>query len=136
MAEIVLKNAAVIVNSVNLSDHVRGVTINYSAELQDKTAMGSSARKRIAGLKDFTISVDYNQDYAASKVDATHFSLVGGTTFAIKIFPNSTTVGAGNPYYSGACLLESYSPIAGSVGELNTVTINYQGNGVLSRSTA
>ena len=69
MAELVLTNAAVHINSVDLSDHVRSVTINYNAELHDKTAMGDGARARIAGFKDFTMSVEYNQDYAASKVE-------------------------------------------------------------------
>lgn len=120
----------------DLSDHVRSVTVNYIAELQDKTAMGSSARKRISGLKDWNASVEFNQDYAASKVDAIYFPIVGTTGGFVVIKPHSSAVGGGNPRYSGAFVLGSYSPIAGAVGSLATVNIDHQGDGILSRSTA
>ena len=135
MAEIVLKDANVYFNSVDLSDHVRSVTLTLTPDIHDKTAMGSTFRKKVAGLKDWSVSVEYNQDYAASKVDATHFSLVGGTTYKIQVWADSTTAGAGNVQYSGPVLIESYIPVGGAVGELETVTVPYTGAGTLTRTT-
>ena len=135
MAEIVLTNAQVYVNAVDLSDHVRSVTLNVNGEIHDKTFMGSTWRKRVAGLKDWSASVEYNQDFAASKVDATHFSLVGGTTYKLQVWAASTVAGAGNVQYSGPVLVESYAPVGNAVGELATVTIPYTGAGTLTRAT-
>ena len=140
MGEMVLKDAVVKVGTtaapVDLSDHVRSVTINYSAEIHDRTAMGSSARKRLAGLKDFSATVEFNQDYAASKVDATLFPYVGSTNKWINIKKASSATTGVNPRYHGKCLLESYSPISNGVGDLATVSVTFQGDGDLTRSTS
>jgi hypothetical protein len=74
MAVFVIQDASVRLGAssaalTDLSDHVRSVSINYTAEMNDKTAMGSSARKRIPGLKDFTVSMEVNMDYASGNVD-------------------------------------------------------------------
>lgn len=136
MAEIVFDDPYVMINSVDLSDHVRSVTINYKAEIQDKTAGGASSRARIAGLKDWSIDVEFNQDYAAGEVDATLFPLVGAAAFPIVIKPDGSATAVTNPKFTGNALLESYSPIAGSIGDLATTTITMQGDGGLSRATA
>ena len=134
MSEIVLKDASVIINSVDLSDHVTSVTINYSAEILDKTAMGANSRARVAGLKDFSVDVEFNQDYAASNVDATMFPLIGAAAFPIIIKPTSGAVSATNPSYTGNALLESYGPVAGAVGELGKVSVSMPGDGDLTRN--
>lgn len=141
MAVFVLKDCSFRVGAssgslVSLSSYLRSITVTYSVELQDKTAMGSSARKRIFGLKDWTASLEFNQDYAASKVDATFWPIVGSTGGFCIVKPKSSAVGAGNPRYYGAFLLGSYSPFSGSVGNLATVSISIQGDGLLNRSTA
>lgn len=136
MAEFVLTNAHLTVNSVDLSDHVRSVTVNYSAELQDTTAMGGDARGRLAGLKEWSVDVDFNQDYAASKVDATLFGLVGAAAFTIAVRPASSSVTATNPEYTGLALLESYTPISGSVGDGATASVRLVGSATLTRSTS
>lgn len=141
MAVFVIQDASIRVGAssgslTDLSDHCRSVSLNYTAELQDKTAMGSSARKRISGLKDWTGSVEFNQDYAASEVDAIFWPILGTTGGFIIIKPHSSAVGAGNPRYYGEFLLGSYSPFGGGVGTLAMVNIDLQGNGLLSKSTA
>ena len=139
MGEFVLKDAVVKVGTsaapTDLSDHVRSVTVNYSAELQDKTAMGDDARSRIAGVKDFNIAIEFNQDYAASKVDAILFPMVGSTAKYITVKATTATVSATNPRFYGMVLLEGYSPVAGAVGDLATVSVTFQGDGDLTRST-
>ena len=135
MAEIHLRNAFVKINTVDLSDHVRSVTIAYGAEILDKTAMGDSSRTRIAGLKDWSCDIEFNQDFAAAKVDATLFSLVGSTDFAIKIKAVNSAPSATNPQFAGRVLLESYPPLGNAVGELATVSVTFQGDGDLSRET-
>jgi len=141
MAVFVIKNASIRIGAttaayVNLSDHCRSVSVNYTVELQDKTAMGSSARRRIFGLKDWTATLEFNQDYASGSVDATLWPIVGSTGGAIIIKPHSSAVGAGNPRYYGKFQLASYSPFGGAVGSLAINNVSIQGDGLLSRSTA
>lgn len=137
MAKLVLTDAEVVVNSVDLSDHVSSVTLNYSAELQDETAMGDGTRQRLAGLKDWSVEVTFQQDFSSGEVDATLFSLIGAAAFTVTVMANKTAgVGVTNPRYSGSCVLESYPPFSNTIGELATATVTFQAAGTLSRNTA
>lgn len=136
MAEIVLKNAYVKINNIDLSDHVTQVTLKYAAEIHDKTAMGATARSRIAGLKDWSADIEFNQDFAAGEVDATLWSLVGAASFAIEIRPDAGSASATNPKYTGNAVLPEYSPIDGQVGALLKTKVTLQGDGDLTRGTS
>lgn len=136
MATLVLTDASVTINSVDLSDHVKSVTINYSADMVEDTNMGDDTHlMKGGGLKNWSMDVEFAQDYAASSVDATLFPLVG-STFTVDVLPTSSSVSATNPKYTGTGILESYTPIAGSVGELSTAPITINAAGSLSRATS
>lgn len=113
----------------NLTNHVRSITINYAAEMLDKTAMQNDSRARITGLKDWSVTVEFNQDYAAGSVDATLFPMVGSTAKYIAIRPTTAAGSATNPRFNGLGLLESYPPLGGAIGDLATVTATFQGGG-------
>lgn len=136
MAEFVLKDASLVVNSVDLSDHVTEIRITYEAEIQDKTAMGDSSRTKLPGLTNWTAEVTFNQDYAASNVDATLFPLVGAAAFTFVAKPTSGAVAATNPSFSGNALLPSYQPLSGSIGEVLQTPVSFEGDGALSRNTS
>lgn len=137
MASFVLKNAFVKINAVDLSANVKSVTVNYSAEIQDSTAMSQASRSRLAGLKDWSLDVEFFQDYAAGKVDATMFPIVG-TQVAIEIRPDAGEVSATNPKFTGNGTVENYNPVAGSVGDVAMASTKLSGSdGVaLARATA
>lgn len=136
MPSFVLTDAYVSINSVNLSDRVRSVRINYQADIVDNTAMGATAHTRLPALRNWSAEVEFNQDYAASNVDATLFPLVGAAAFAVEFRPTSSAASPTNPKFTGNCLLESYAPMAGSVGELATTTVSLTGTGALNRGTS
>ena len=136
MAVLVLVNAQVLVNAVDLSDHVRQVTLNYKAELQDDTHMSDTTRERVPGLLDWDLSVDFNQDFAAAKVDATLFPLVGAAAFAVEVRPVAAARSATNPGYNGSAVLADYPILGQQVGALATTTVKFSAAGTLSRSTA
>lgn len=122
----VLKDASVLINTVDLSDHVSQVTIEDGVELQDASAMGDAARRRLAGLRDWTLTLDFFQDFDAAKVDATLQPLIGVQT-AIKVRKSKTDViGATNPEYQGNGMLEGYPIVAGGVGETHTVSVTFR----------
>lgn len=135
MATFSMTDASVVINAVDLSDHVRQVTIDVSADQLDDTAMGDTFRSRIGGLKDWSVTLEFNQDFAASEVDATLFPLLGTTT-TITVKPTSAAVSATNPSYSGSVLVSQYNPLSNSVGDLATTSVTWQGAGTLTRATA
>lgn len=133
MAVFAFTDAFVSVNGVDLSDHVRSVSIEAKADELDSTAMSATYRSRIGGLNDWSISIEFNQDFAGSEVDATIFPLLGSTT-AIVVRPDSAGQSATNPTYSGSVLVSQYQPVGNAVGELATVSVTWPGAGTLTRT--
>lgn len=126
MAIHVLTNASLVFNSVDLSDHVRSVTVTMSAEDVDITAMGASARAHAPGLRDDRVEVEFYQDYASAKVDQTLSGYVGNATGAtLVVKPVATTVSTTNPSYTMTAILLNYQPLSGTVGEANTIDVEF-----------
>jgi len=135
MASIVLTDAFLSLTAINLSTYLKSVTLSYSAELIDDSAMGDTTRSRIAGVKDWSLDLEFKQDYAAGAVDATLFALVG-VSAAVILRPASAVGSIGNPQYSGNGLIESYTPLGGAFGEMVMTSTTMQGNGILTRAVA
>ena len=138
MGEFVMKNCGVWIGTsaapVNVTDHVRSVNITYNAELHDRTAMGSSARKRIAGLKDGSVTIDFNQDFSTN-YDKTLWNLLGSTANRILIKAAGTSASTKvNPRYHGPVILGSYNPVTGAVGDLSVNSVTFEFNGLLNRA--
>lgn len=128
-------DARVEINSVDMSAFAKSVTLNVSADELDDTAFGDTYRSRIGGLKDWTVDIEWNQDFANGAVDATIWPLFGTVT-SIKIRPTSSAISATNPEYSGSVLVNAYSPADGSVGDLASTSVSWPGASALTRATA
>ena len=135
MAKFVLTDASLVINSVDLSDHVASVTLELNSEEIDTTAMGSTFMSKTGGLKSGTLSIDFQQDFASSEVDATMFPLFGGTT-AFVLKATSGSVSATNPSYSGSILVNQHIPVANAVGELATMSVSFPTSGTITRATS
>lgn len=141
MATLVYTDASLVVNSVDLSDHVRSLTLNYEAEMLDDTVMGTSGtRSSKPGLKNWNLEVEFLQDFAAASVDATLFPLIGASSFPVAARAVKTlAISATNPEYTGNAVLENYTPIAGEVGTLGMTNCTFRAGGgagnVLTRDT-
>jgi hypothetical protein len=103
------------VDGVDLSDRVESLSLTYESEANDAASGGDTTRIMLAGLLNWGVEVNFRQDYAAAKVDATLFAKVGMTS-ALIIRPNIAVVAATNPEYTGTGLLTSYVPLGGSIG--------------------
>lgn len=136
MASLVLTDAAVTVNAVDLSDHIRQVTVNIAAGDEDFTAMGATGKARKAGLRDDSYEFEFNQDFAAAEVDATLFPLVGAAPFAVTVKPTSAAVSATNPSYNGNGIITAYNPIDGAVGAAMVTSVTIPVDGVITRAVA
>lgn len=131
MAKIVLTDAHVTVNSVDLSAHVRSVEVDFGRDEVEQTTMGDAARNFLPGLATQRITVTFANDYASAKVDATISPLVSaGTSHTILVKPIDTTVSATNPSYSGTAYCTSFNPVSGGVGDLHEAqAVFVPGNG-------
>lgn len=131
MGTLVYTDALTDINGVDLSDHVRSLTLNYEAEILDDTAMGTSGtRSAKPGLKNWTLSVDFYQDFAVGSVDATLFPLIGAAAFPVRVRPvKASAISTTNPEYQGNAVLESYPPLTGEVGALAMATASFRAGG-------
>jgi hypothetical protein len=134
MAKIVLTNANIIVNSVDLSDRANSVTLNYEIEAVEDTTFGNTGRTFIGGLQNVTCDIEFMQDFAASEVEATVFPLVGTQTTVV-IKPTTALDSATNPRYTlSNTYLAAHTPVSATVGELAVTSLSFQG-GTLVKST-
>jgi hypothetical protein len=135
VAVFVLTDAAVTVNSVDLSDYVTSVTLNYEKDSVEVTAMGATGHKFTGGLQNISLDVTFNQDFAASQVAATLDALVGSTTTVV-VKPTSAAVSATNPSYTiSDAFLAATQPVAGAVGDLASMSVTFTG-GSLVKATS
>src|SRR5687768_684363 len=138
MAKVILKDCYIVVNGTNFSDHVNMVTVNLSKDDVETTSFSGGRRERMQGLKDDSLALGFQQDFAASSVDSVLYPLYeNGTEFEIEVRPTSAAVSATNPSYIGDCILMEYSPLDGKVGDLSEtkVKIPTQRTGI-TRSTS
>lgn len=117
-----------------MSDHVASVSLETSYEIIDTTALGSTARTRIAGLADNQVTFEFHQDFASGSVEATIYPLLGTRTACV-IKPENTTTSPTNPAYSFQALISEWRPISGSIGSLATVPVTFPISGVITKAT-
>ncbi|CAB5229671.1 hypothetical protein UFOVP1566_11 [uncultured Caudovirales phage] len=135
MASIVLTNASITVNAVDLSAHANSVTVNYEIDSVEATTFGSTGHTFVGGLQNVSCEIEFMQDFAATKVEATIFPLVGTQTTVV-IKPTSSAVSATNPSYTlSNTYLASHTPVAASVGEMAMTSLSFTG-GSLAKATA
>jgi hypothetical protein len=136
MAIFVATDFSVSINgSTALASYLTQVELKTSANDITTTAFGSTWVTRVAGLKEGSLTLQFNQDYAASAVDAVLWPLLG-TNATVVIKPTSTATSATNPAYTAICLVTDYTPVSGNIGDLSTFSITLPTTGTISRATA
>jgi hypothetical protein len=121
-----LTDAYVAVNSVVLSDHANNVTVEDTRDSVDITAFGATSKATTKGLGDANITVNFFQDFAASKVHATLQPLIGSTTpVTIEIRATSAARSATNPAAVMSGLLMNYNMISGGIGEASQISAQF-----------
>jgi hypothetical protein len=136
MAIFVATDFSVSINgSTALASYLTQVELKLSANDVTTTAFGSTYVTRVAGLKEGSLTLTFNQDYAASTVDATLFPLLGSNATVV-IKPTSAAVGSANPSYSCVVSVIDLTPISGQIGDLSTFSITLPTNGTVTRAVA
>jgi hypothetical protein len=136
MAIFVATDFSVSINgSTALASYLTQVELKTSVNDITTTSFGSTWVTRVAGLKEGSLTLQFNQDYAASAVDATLWPLLG-TQATVVIKPSSSAVGTSNPAYTAICLVTEVVPASGTIGDLSTFSISWPTASTVSRATA
>lgn len=139
MARIVLTDANVLFASNDISQYVTSVSLSTSVDVIETTGLGNTARTRVGGLFDNSITIEFNQDFADNALEelingTSLATTTVGTTVAMQIKPVNTTTSASNPKYSFNALIAEWQPLSGSVGELATVSVTWPISGVITKA--
>jgi hypothetical protein len=134
MARLVLTNASVVFGSTDLSDYISSISLNSTFDIVETTAFGNSAKTRVAGLADNSVTFEFHQDYATGEVEQTIYPLLGTAVSVVAKPVNGTTTSV-NPQYAFSALVSEWTPINGSVGELATASVTWPISGAITKTT-
>lgn len=116
----------------DLSDQANACTITIGQDSLESTAFGDTGHRFVGGLQSVEVSIDFFLSYggsgATSEVETALAAMVGQGTTTLVISPSGTTESASNPEYTITnAMLENFTPINSTVGELATVTASFTG---------
>lgn len=107
-------NVGLKIATVDLSEYVTSITLTQTFDEVETTSMGASAHTFAKGLESSTLQVDFLNDWAASKVQAT-LQAAYGTSVTALIVPvrasSSTVISATNPLYTVSILVNNLTPV-------------------------
>lgn len=141
MAVFLANQVGLKVGSVDLSSYVTSITLNQEFDQLEITAMGDTGHKYVAGLENSSISIEFNADFDAAKVNQTINGATAGngsvgSTVSLSIVPvkgNPTTISASNPLYTATCFVSQWPQTFG-VAELATVSVTWPVNGNITKA--
>jgi hypothetical protein len=135
MPRLVLTNASVVFGSTDLSTYISSITLNSTFDIVETTAFGNTAKTRVAGLADNSVTFEFHQDYATNAVEQTIYPLLG-TAVSVVAKPVAGTTTAVNPQYTFSTLVSEWTPLNGSVGELATASVTWPISGAITKATS
>lgn len=138
MAKFMASNFVVTLNGTDLSSSLHAVTLDVTANEIDTTTFGTSStvyKTVVGGVVSGSAKLDFYQDYAAGSVDSTIWPLVN-TIGTLVIKPAGTAVSATNPSYTATVLINGYTPVMGSIGDLSSFSVTWPTSGSVTRATA
>jgi hypothetical protein len=136
MAKFIVTATAVKIGSTNVSDSVASATLELTSADVDVTDFSSNGwTEVIGGLKSGTLSLDIHADNGVGAI-TTILNPLLGTIATVTIAPNGTVGSSSNPIYTVPVLVNSFSPVAGAVGDLSTFSVSFPTSGSVSFATA
>lgn len=139
MPKYIIKDAVLVVNSVDLSSRVASVSVIMEGDDVDVSTMGTGVHEHLTGLRNDRFEVTFLSDFDADMVDDTLFPLLADADsqpeFAVYAQPFSGAISTTNPRYStDRAILNTYQPIAGAVGARSEVTVTFFSNEAIDRA--
>ena len=134
MAVFLNNKVGVKINSVDLSDHVKSVTLNRQFNELEITAMGDTAQRFTKGLENSTFTVSFLNDDATGSVLATLQDQWGKTCAVSMLQDKGTAISATNPLYTFQILVNKTTDINGATGDISTQDITFTVNSAVTVS--
>lgn len=140
MATFVVTAEYVALSGTDITSYVRSATLELNADQVEFSNMASAgAREYKIGLKQGTLNLELNQDYAnsASATDQLIWGIYNtGSNVTFEVRPTSAGVGTTNPKYTGSVVPVNYPAVGGSVGDAAVVSLSWPTTGAVSRATS
>ena len=125
--------------TVDLSDHVKSITLNRQFDELEVTAMGDFSHRFVKGLESSTLTLSFLNDTAASSV-LTTLQSNWGTSVAFALVQTkgnpTTTISATNPLYTGTILINKTTDLNGATGDISTQDITFTINSQVTVATS
>lgn len=130
MAKLILRDAFIDIDGVDLSNRASAVTIEEPGDEVDVSTFGGQYHEVDRGLMDATVTISFYQDHDAGSVDDVLNPLhKSADPFLIRVRPvKADPQSATNPERRMIGKLFNYSPIAGAVGEASTTDVTIRNN--------
>jgi len=125
------------IGTVDLSDHVKSVTLNRQFDELEVTAMGDLSHRFTKGLESSTLTISFLNDDSANSVMQT-LQGAWGTSATWKLVQTkgtTTTISTDNPLYSGTILVNKTTDINGATGDISTQDITFTVNSQVTVAT-
>jgi hypothetical protein len=138
LAKHILYNSSVVVNGVDLSDHVESVSYTEGLDGQRADAMSEIQKYEMPGLVNISdLTVNFYQDYAAAKVYATIHPLVTARSiFNVVIKADSGANAPTNPAFTLPVFVRNNPVFSGTHGDRHMTTVVFAPAGVQSVAIA
>ena len=136
MAVVALVDGVFTLNAVDLSDHVKSVTLELTAQELDATSITDDYDVTVIGRRSGVLNVEFMDDFASGKVDPTvAAAFAAGALVPFSLKATSAATSATNPAYSGS-VIPSSNQVGGAQGELLMKSLAWKTSGTVSRGTA
>ena len=138
MAKYVVTGNKVTFNGTDISASVARAELVISSAEVDVTDFASGGwTEVVGGLKSGSVSLDFHQDFGAGAIASViNESVVGTLGTVVIIAGNGTAASATTPEYTAEVLINSFTPVAGAVGDLSTFSVSFPTTGAVSYATA
>jgi len=113
----------------DFSPYLTGVKFPREADTAEVSTLGDSAKERIAGLTDASVS---GEGKFEPTPDAWLSTILGGAATAFEWHPQGTA--SGNIKYTGSCILTSYESDE-DIGDAGSFSFEAQVSGAVTRGT-
>lgn len=136
MAKKVLLDAQLEIDGNDLTQWCAKVELTDDFEEKEVTTFSSGGAKEVlGGLESGSIGISFKNSHSAGELDQIMWALRREVK-TFKVRADEAAVSTSNPQYSGSILINQWSPIMGSVGDVNEFDVTFPLSGALVRATS
>lgn len=136
MGKKVLLDAQLAINSTDLTQWCAKIELDDEFEDKETTTFASGkAKEYLGGLESGNVGITFKNDFAAAALDSIMWALRRSVvTWAARADAGAVTTS--NPQYGGSILINKWTPVSGSVGDVAEVDVTFPLSGPMTRVTS